>query len=454
MSDRAAPGETSLRSRRAFGWRALVATLLATALGGCAAAPTSAPADTPKARQQAFRWEAARECQTRFPSVTLTEIDPSGRPHVALRGTNSESAKRDSAAFSLCYTQLTQRKLQTAGLVGTGQLSSSGRGLTRTSLPIGLVGNAVIVSVAVNGHPVTMLVDTGATMSMISPETAERIGAVPPPGAITQHVTGLGGRVHELPVTRVRALALNEYAVEDLDVVVLDALPGRKEVQGLLGYDVLRYFRVTFDREARQLVLEPVRQPVVATGAEAGPPVAPPSWSVGDEWTYRWETPQGSGTLVWWVSREEEIEGQPYWVMEGANQEIWHRKRDLAVAQFAVGKQLQSRNRPPHQYVDWPLSVGKAWERAFEEERPATRETRNVVFRYHVEAAETVTVPAGTFRTLKIVRRVRSGAIVTEFWYSPEVRHWVRVREALGTSGTRTQELIAYRLQPGPRAAR
>jgi len=449
MPDRAVPRERSLR-RCAGPWRALAALSLALAVAGCVVTPPATPtttAATPQERRQAVLWGAARECQARFPSVTVNNIEPSGRLVLGVR------RGEDTSAFSTCFTQLAQQRLAAAGLVGTGRLSTSGRGLSRTALPIGFIGNAVTVSVAINGRPVTLLLDTGASITMITPDAAEKAGATPPPGAITHRVTVVGGRVIDVPVTRVRALGLSEYAVEDLDVVVFDALPHRSAVQGLLGYDVLRHFRVTVDREARQLVLEPVSQPGAGIAAPAGPPVAAPTWSVGDEWTYRWESPQGSGTLVWWVSREAEIEGQPYWVMEGASQEIWHRKSDLAVAQFAVGKQLQSRNRPPHQYADWPLSVGKAWERAFEEERPATRETRNVVFRYHVEGAETVTVPAGTFQTLKIVRRVRSGAILTEFWYSPEVRHWVRMREALGASGSRVHELIAYRLQPGPRAA-
>ena len=451
MRHPAVPGEWSLHSGRATPARALAALGLAATLAGCAAAPASGPT-TPQGQRQAVLLESARECQTRFPSVgVVTGIEPNGRPVLAASGARDD---KQSAAFMVCYNQLAHRKLLTAGLQGASRLGSSGRELARTTLPIGFIGNSITVSVAINGQPMTLILDTGAAITTITPEAAQKAGAAPPPGAITRRVTVVGGRVLEVPVTRLRALGLSEYAVEDVDVVVVDGLPHRSSVQGLLGYDVLRHFRVTLDREARQLVLEPVRQAAAAPGVEAGPPVPAPSWSVGDEWTYRWESPQGSGTVTWWVSRDEEIEGQPYWVMEGANQEIWHRKSDLAVAQVALGKRLQSRNHPPHQFLDWPLSVGKAWERAFQEERPVTRETRDVLFRYHVEAAETVTVPAGTFQTLKIVRRIRSGAVATELWYSPEVRQWARIREALGANGTRVQELIAYRVKPGPGAAR
>jgi len=355
-----------------------------------------------------------------------------------------------------CYGQLAYRRLLSAGLIGEGRLGTSGRELPRITLPIRVVGNAITVSVAINGSPVTLLLDTGASITALTPAAADKTGVSPPPGAITRRVDGIGGRVLMLPVTRVRTLGLSEYAVEDLDVVILDALPHAQLVEGVLGYDVLRHFRVTLDREARQLVLEPVRQAAAAAAAapvaDAGPPVAVPSWSVGDEWQYRWESPQGSGTFVWRVEREDLLEGEPYWVIEGAGRELWYRKSDLALAQETVRGQVDYRARPPIPQLAWPLGVGKAWEQVYEHERPATRQTNNIVMRSHVEAAETVTVPAGTFTALKIVNRTRTGVVAVELWYAPEVGHWVRTRETLPT-GVRLRELIAYRIQP-PRAAR
>jgi hypothetical protein len=64
-----------------------------------------------------------------------------------------------------------------------------------------------------------------------------------------------------------------------------------------------------------------------------------------------------------------------------------------------------------------------------------------------VEADETVTVLAGTFRTLKIAWRTKkTNALVYEMWYAPHVKQWVKIREVL-SSGIRERELLAYKLK-------
>jgi hypothetical protein len=59
-----------------------------------------------------------------------------------------------------------------------------------------------------------------------------------------------------------------------------------------------------------------------------------------------------------------------------------------------------------------------------------------------VEAEEIVTVPAGTFHTLKIVYRDRAkNTVLWEQWYSPKARIWVRLTDQR-EEGVRTQELL------------
>ncbi|MHC4261535.1 MAG: hypothetical protein ACYSWX_03365 [Planctomycetota bacterium] len=80
----------------------------------------------------------------------------------------------------------------------------------------------------------------------------------------------------------------------------------------------------------------------------------------------------------------------------------------------------------------WPLWVGKRWTGEFTMRDTATGEEVMFVARYHCEAGETITVPAGTFETLRIWRR---DAIAgqddllqhsTVVWYAPEVGYMVR----------------------------
>lgn len=66
---------------------------------------------------------------------------------------------------------------------------------------------------------------------------------------------------------------------------------------------------------------------------------------------------------------------------------------------------------------------------------------------------ETVTVPAGTFRALKVMqkgvwRRLDSGVSHVQeiaFWYVPEVKRWVKL-EATNPSSKLVEELISYSL--------
>ena len=71
-----------------------------------------------------------------------------------------------------------------------------------------------------------------------------------------------------------------------------------------------------------------------------------------------------------------------------------------------------------------------------------------------VMASEATTVPAGTFKALKIVHRYKStGAISYEEWYAPDVRMWVRERDRL-EAGPRLRELTSYHLASRTAAVR
>lgn len=175
--------------------------------------------------------------------------------------------------------------------------------------------------------------------------------------------------------------------------------------------------------------------------------VVKPSWHVRDEWAYQYESPTGKGTYVWSVDREESIDGVPHYVIKTGTRETFYRKSDIATTRETVdGAPVLLFTPSRLQYV-WPLEVGKTWEQAVREERPVARQTTERMDTVTVEAEETVTVPAGSFKTLKIVyRNKRTGAIRYEAWYSPELKQLVLLREHL-VSGLRVRELIAFKLR-------
>ncbi|MCA8953549.1 MAG: hypothetical protein KDE27_28820 [Planctomycetes bacterium] len=84
----------------------------------------------------------------------------------------------------------------------------------------------------------------------------------------------------------------------------------------------------------------------------------------------------------------------------------------------------------------WPLWVGKTWRCEFVDRR-AGAPPLVIEVRYRVEAAERITVPAGTFDTLRIARIERAMVEGEQFfdqtslvWYAPSVG--LEVRQLIG----------------------
>jgi len=172
-----------------------------------------------------------------------------------------------------------------------------------------------------------------------------------------------------------------------------------------------------------------------------------PVWRPGDEWAYRYDSPTGNGTYVWSVDREEAVDGVPHYVIKTGTREIFYRKSDFASSRETVDGVIVMKHIPSRLNYIWPMHVGQTWDQTILEERAKDRQTDERVDTIRVEAEETVTVPAGTFKTLKIVRRnKKTGAIRYEQWYSLQLKQWVKIRENLD-SGLRTRELIAFKLR-------
>jgi len=186
--------------------------------------------------------------------------------------------------------------------------------------------------------------------------------------------------------------------------------------------------------------------PSGAPTASSGPIMAP-VWQVGDEWQYAYKSPTDGGTYVWSVNRVEMLDGIQQYVIKTGSREIFYRVSDLAMSLERVDGVVVSRDTPSRFIYSWPLTVGKSWEQSHRQERPVDRQTTDRNSLWTVEAEETVTVLAGTFRTMKITWRNKStNATNYEMWYAPEVKQWVKIREVLA-NGVRERELIAFRLR-------
>ena len=94
------------------------------------------------------------------------------------------------------------------------------------------------VSVRVNGSDARLLVDTGATLTVLSKYQAERAGIFPSPGEYTANVRTASGMAKAAPV-RLNTLEIGEARLQNVRALVMDT-PANISV---LGMDTLQQFR-------------------------------------------------------------------------------------------------------------------------------------------------------------------------------------------------------------------
>jgi hypothetical protein len=207
---------------------------------------------------------------------------------------------------------------------------------------------------------------------------------------------------------------------------------------------IQKYYAEGGARRQRAVVPPP---PIgVVPPAVAGPLLAP-LWKRGDEWAYGWQGAEGKGTYVQSVDREEAVGGVPHYVVKTGTRETFYRKTDFAITRESIDGKVVLQYTPARLRYVWPLEVGKSWEQTVHMERPVERQSVERAEVATIEAEETISVPAGTFKTLRIVYRNKgTGAIQYEEWYSSELKGPARLREGLA-SGSRMRELLNAKLR-------
>ena len=115
-------------------------------------------------------------------------------------------------------------------------------------------GSPILVTASIGGAgSVTLILDTGADRTMVSPEALGRLGISYADGARAEikGVTGtsLGSMVE------VNSIEVGQAKVGPLRIVAHDA--DLKKADGLLGRDFLEHFTVTIDSKEQQVTLAP-----------------------------------------------------------------------------------------------------------------------------------------------------------------------------------------------------
>lgn len=118
--------------------------------------------------------------------------------------------------------------------------------------------SGIVVQGLVNGrHETTLLVDTGATHTILSPRALERFGIPIPANAPQVSFTVAGGQRRDAQVVRLDSLELGSARLGPLDVLAFDAAPESPTLDGLVGLDFLNQFTVTIDQGSGHVVVAP-----------------------------------------------------------------------------------------------------------------------------------------------------------------------------------------------------
>jgi clan AA aspartic protease (TIGR02281 family) len=123
------------------------------------------------------------------------------------------------------------------------------------SIPLEQSDQALLLKATVDEVPnVKFLLDTGATYTTISRETAIRLG-YDLNNSPKINITTANGQV-SMPKIVLKSVTLNGYKVRNVEATVMN-LPSGMPFSGLLGLNFVKKNKMTINTQANELVLEP-----------------------------------------------------------------------------------------------------------------------------------------------------------------------------------------------------
>jgi hypothetical protein len=237
-------------------WTGLGAGVIALVLlGGCSTTTLS-----DQELRRAALWAAATECASgKQASIKLDRVDDDGRVHVRVL----PGGQPDVPAFNACFNQKAPERLAAAGRAASpAQIVESGSSRV-TSVAIQAINNRFLVPVVLNeNQKATFLLDTGANITVVTPDMARRAGIELSGGAPKSKARMASGQEVEVSLVRVKSLRVGLARIDNLGVAVYEigVLDGSANpplvVDGYLGADFVGRFTMTLDPKAGKLTLQ------------------------------------------------------------------------------------------------------------------------------------------------------------------------------------------------------
>lgn len=162
-----------------------------------------------------------------------------------------------------------------------------------------------------------------------------------------------------------------------------------------------------------------------------------PVWHVNDSWEYS----VNSRPTRLFVEKVDNG-GTFYYLNVGSRTSVFN--DSLGAQKTITNGIVDTVYEPALHPLDWPLYVGKKWDASGDMKRNGG--TLAVSTHHEVMGYGKVKVPAGEFEAYYILAKSDFGARVTELWYSPTVKYYVKAITYTNT-GRIVEDLARYEIK-------
>ena len=141
-----------------------------------------------------------------------------------------------------------------------GDEENRNEGTRTVTVPVLKKGGSLVVPVTLNNErDVELILDTGATMTVLSTNVAIELGLLSNTQTRVTTVNTAGGPV-QVNLTQIDSIQIETAKARNVSVVIHDLPEAQPGVDGLLGMSFLNNFLVTLDSDQGQLHLRPRHQ--------------------------------------------------------------------------------------------------------------------------------------------------------------------------------------------------
>ena len=192
----------------------------------------------------------------------LTRLEPSYAPYfiglaTAQLALDDNDAARQSLLLVAQDPEVGARALELLGRLRVAAAEAQPQETMASAsgvegIPLVRNGNHFLVDARLGLQPARLLIDTGASLTVVTPETLKRRGFTARDSGRTALFNTANGRV-SAPIYTLDTLSVGDWQVSDLNVGVLDL--GDADIDGLLGMNFLRHFQFFIDQNEALLRL-------------------------------------------------------------------------------------------------------------------------------------------------------------------------------------------------------